>query len=61
MDENEFEFEGSTYISVKSDGCDGCSFHKGQESCYALCKEVPFCAPSKRSDGIGVIFVEKQR
>lgn len=62
MDENEFEFEGKTYVAREyfEDDC-GCV---GGESCaFTLmssreCGKFK-CTPDKRGDGLNVIFLEK--
>lgn len=58
MDENEFEFEGFTYIAVDGaqDDCEGCTFLRS-----GACHRIPYCYPSQRVDGRDVIFVEKQQ
>ena len=56
MDENEFEFEGKTYVALISsvDSCTGCAMQP--LPCYKVSK----CSKNDRSDGLDVIFVEKQ-
>lgn len=54
MDENEFEFNGLTYVAKCGDDCSGCSMD-ADDTCYA----APRCASSERKDGREVIFVEK--
>lgn len=57
MDENEFEFEGKSYVAVEQDKypfCSGCAFE------FCGCSRVPECVRSKRADNVNVIFVEKQ-
>ena len=59
MDENEFEFNGKTYVSVATGGfsCDGCELF--DDGCSIAYGDYPCCSAKGRGDGIGVIFVEK--
>ena len=57
MDENEFEYEGKTYVTAPDDGeffCGGCAFESSR--CIGI---IPECRPRFRIDGRNVIFVEK--
>jgi hypothetical protein len=63
--ENEFEFEGKTYVAVDDKGsCKECSFYSDQElrSCLALShlEIIPRCYPYARKDRRDVNFKEKQ-
>ena len=65
MDENEFEFEGKTYVSVDAGNlvakCSPCAFYKTHD-CVRLSDngEIPYCDYC-RDDMRNVIFVEKQK
>lgn len=59
MGENEFEFEGKTFIAVESNlECDGCAFDGF--FCNLDWKSYPACMAGRRHDKKEVIFVEKQ-
>ena len=57
---NQFELGSKRYTATPADpagtgiGCGGCAF----ENSPSLCLAAPKCAPSERSDGQDVIFVE---
>lgn len=60
MNENEFEYEGITYVAEEQDEitCNGCAF-KGDRHCpdyYGF----PSCVANLREDGRYVVFVEKR-
>ena len=65
MNEDEFELNGKTYVSVKSKskpacyGCYGCALFYGAFSCIS--DNHPKCIGKARQDGRNVIFVEKQQ
>jgi hypothetical protein len=56
--ENEFEFDGKTYVAVVDDqgvyGCDQCVFKD------INCDAFPPCFSGCRTDGLPVHFEEKQ-
>lgn len=56
MNENEFEFEGKTYVALRTDidDCVGCEMQ------HLPCYKVAKCSKNERVDGFDVIFVEKQ-
>ena len=61
MDENEFEFEGVTYVAAKgvyTYGCEGCNLF--DDGCLIAIGEYPCCSSRGRLDGRDVIFVVKQ-
>jgi hypothetical protein len=57
-DENEFEFEGKTYVAVVDElgiyGCGNCAFK--DKDCAAL----PSCFAEERGDSLPAHFEEKQ-
>lgn len=66
MNENEFQFNGKTYIAVDGKAgfpgyvlCRRCAFLK--EFCYKLVRseKIPACLASYRKDNRDVYFVEK--
>lgn len=61
MNENEFEFDGKTYVSVAIGGfsCDGCQLFN--DGCSIAYGDYPCCSAKGRLDGRAVIFVEKQQ
>ena len=60
MDENEFIFNGKTYIAVpEPDDC-CCECDLLQKCSPDGINGVPKCQANKRTDGRDVIFVEKQ-
>ena len=60
MDENEFEFEGKTYVAEHC-SADDCGFTDGKQCSFISLDCSRFnCFPECRADGRNVIFVEKQ-
>lgn len=57
MNNNEFEYQGKIYVSVESNGCSGCAFCIYTDGCY----KAPSCDYATRTDGVSVVFVEKQQ
>ena len=61
MDENEFEFEGKTYVAEHCSD-DDCGEADGNKCSFFKLNCVRFnCIPEYRIDGRNVIFVEKQQ
>ena len=60
MDENEFEFEGKTYVAEHC-SADDCGSTDGKQCSFISLDCGQFnCFPECRVDGRNVIFVEKQ-
>lgn len=60
MNENEFEYNGKTYVVEQSGGeCIGCAFLH-DDDCSVPFEHVPPCHHVDRNDETDVIFVEKQ-
>lgn len=64
MNENEFDFNGATFVAVKSaleDGCARCAFQDAD--CVKLlgAGKMPTCVWTDRGDRRNVIFVIKDR
>jgi hypothetical protein len=62
MSEDEFEYNGKTYIAVDSKGCDFCAMVMGGE-CLCLgddAQNIPQCYGDFRIDKRNVHFEEKQ-
>jgi hypothetical protein len=63
IDENEFEFEGKTYVAVEGAGCEGCHImrdHSETMPCLGSYERIPACLWSDRSDKRNKVFKEKQ-
>ncbi len=66
MNENEFDLTGMTFVAVESSvesGCDGCDLWGKSTGCASNLfapGRVPGCTSEKRTDGMEVIFKEKQ-
>lgn len=59
MNQNEFQFNGKTYVAIENNGgstCMGCAFSR--LDCYNI-KSIPPCLSQIREDGSCVHFVEK--
>jgi hypothetical protein len=60
VNENEFTFEGRTYvarIATEPDSCIGCAFIEDWAACQSKCH--PSCIDERRADGKQVLFVVK--
>ena len=66
MNEDEFEYNGKTYVTVNQSynfPCEGCAFYKEEDEDY-FCKlrnagKIPPWSWKLREDGIESMFVEK--
>lgn len=64
MNENEFEFEGKTYVAkpyVAESSCNECAMFVGGDCIAIDVRGIPDCYCGLRKDGMNVIFVEKQQ
>lgn len=60
ISENEFIYDGVTYVAQEYDGgCEECAFLGSDCGTMAKLNERPECISSKRSDKRGVIFIKK--
>lgn len=56
MNKNEFTEDGTTYIAVDKDGCDGCV----AQGDSLLCNNLPLCIDSSKKDWAPIIWKVKE-